>query len=267
MDVTIKDLELLVNDQNKSNYETLYQIIVNEFENALRDTDIKSLTDEKIKTMGTCGIYLSSIVELLHSIRDLMQKGLLESGGIVAAALWERALTLRKILIDPEKNSETHVKHIKAKKTPWTTWGMVEDVINDENRKKPKKDKDIEAKLFYLQYTFLCNIKHGNPFTISYLNRPDRSSVETLFKNRPNDSYSDKDLKTYIMLLAGDNALDALIDYTKLYRTTTKGVDAVRDFADQVRRLVPLNVPKIFITTPEEMGMEFWEHLVNIDKK
>lgn len=59
MDITVKDLELLVNDQNKLNYDTLYQLIINEFENALRDTDIKSLTEEKIKTMGTCGIYLS----------------------------------------------------------------------------------------------------------------------------------------------------------------------------------------------------------------
>lgn len=267
MDITVKDLELLVNDQNKLNYDTLYQLIINEFENALRDTDIKSLTEEKIKTMGTCGIYLSSIVELLYTTRDLMQKGFIESGGTVAATLWERTLTLRKILIDPQINSEIHVKHIKAKETPWRTWKMVEDVINDEHRKKPKKDKNTEAKLFYLQYTFLCNIKHGNPFTISYLNRPERSSVEALFKIKPNDSYNDKDLKTYIMLLVSDNALDALIDYTRLYRTTTINVDALRSFADQVRSTVPLNVPKIFLTTPEEMGKEFWEHLIKIDKR
>ncbi|HTA28316.1 MAG TPA: hypothetical protein VK809_11035 [Bacteroidia bacterium] len=136
MDLTVKDIELLANDQNKSNYETLYQLIVNEFENALRNTDIKTMTNEKMKTMGTCGIYLSSIVELLHTTRDLMQKGFIESGGTVAAALWERALTLREILIDPEKNSEIHVRHIKVKTTPWTIWGMVNDVIEDEHRKK-----------------------------------------------------------------------------------------------------------------------------------
>jgi hypothetical protein len=216
MNLTTKDLELLVNDQNKVLYNSMYDLIVNGFENALKFTDVSNLTEDRKKTMGTCGIYLSSLVELLHTQRDLLDKGYVESGAAIATACWERALTLRKIMIDPDVNAQIHTDHQKSKKTPWSVRQMVTDVLSHERKlNNITGRRPYEEENFYLQYTFLSSIKHGNPYTISYLNRPDYSSHKKLFQLKPNDSSQDKDLKIYIKMLAADNALDALIDYSK----------------------------------------------------
>lgn len=267
MNLTAGDLEALANQQNKPLFQTLYDLIETEVENVMVGTDVANMTQEKINTMGTCGVYFSSIRELLLSAKSLMDKGFIESGGVVAASLWERALTLRKILIDPEMNSQIHVDHQKAKTTPWSVFGMVQDIINYEDSITPKKDKVMELKMEYIQYTFLSSIKHGNPYTISYLNRVDRSSIESLFKVRPNDSLEDNDLKIYILFLVAEMVLEALTDYSRIYKTDSKSVIALRALADQIRISVKLQVPKIFITTPEEMGQAFWDHMVKLNSK
>lgn len=142
---------------------------------------------------------------------------------------------------------------------------MVNDVVEAEHIKKPKKDKEIEKQLFYLQYTFLSSIKHGNPYTISYLNWPDKSSIVALYEVKPNDSVQDRDLILHLKLLVADACLDALIDFSAQYRSQNKTVVAVRNLGDQMVGKIELNVPKKFITTPAEMGQDFWNLLVEID--
>ena len=267
MELKSEDLNFLMNQKNKMVYDTFYDLVCKEFSNVLKDMNFTELNELKIESLGTCAIYLSSMVELLHTVKALFEDGYIESAGTIAAALWERALTLRKILIDPKKNSQIHVEHSKAKKTPWSVWQMLNDVIDSEHKKKPKARKEIETKLFYLQYTFLSSIKHGNPYTISYLNRPDKSSNLALYQVKPNDSVADKDLKFYIKLLIADICLEALEDFTRAFRPTNQTVMAVRTFANELISKIPLNVPTIFITDPEEMGQEFWDHLVEIDRR
>lgn len=265
MDITSKDLQFLVDQENKKVYRTIYGLVVKEYENLLIGTRPLSDDDPKFKAMGSCGIYLSSLVELLHTTRDLIDKGFIESGGSVATSLWERALTLRKIMLDPIKNSQILVEHEKVKSTPWIIWNMVKEVTDREVKDKSKRE--ITAKLFYMQYTFLCSIKHGNPYTVSYLNRPDRSSERVLYKVKPNDSVDDIDLKIHILLLSMDIALDAIIDYSRIYRNQTEinGLAELRDFLTRVSKSIPLEVPKIFISSPEEMGKDFWEFLERLD--
>lgn len=267
MNITIKDLEFLVNDSNKVAYNSMYDLILGQFENALMFTDIASLTEEREKAMGTCGVYLSSLVELLNTLRDLMERGYIESAGSIATACWERALTLRKIMIDPVLNSQIHTDHKKAKKMPWTVKSMVCDVLEKELRINNTTDQHPFAeKSFYMQYTFLSSIKHGNPYTISHLNRPDYSSDEKLFKFKSNDSLEDKDLKIYIKMLVIDNALDALIDYSIEFRTRYDFLLDLRKQFNELTSSVELQVPSIMLTTPEEMTQEYWDYLIELDK-
>jgi len=267
MELTIKDLEQLVNDQNKIAYDSIYDVIVNQFEDLLRFTDVDNLTDERKKVLGTCGIYLSSMVELLHTLRGLMENGYIESGATVATACWERALTLRKIMIDPELNAQVHTDHQRTKKTPWSIYNMVRDVVENERKiKNIKIIRPFEVEKFYLQYTFLSSLKHGNPHTISYLYREDYSSDRKLFHLKSNDSYEDRDLKIYIKMLAVSNALDALIDYSKEFRSNYNFlIDLGRQLNALVSR-VELKVPPVIYSTPEEMGQEYWDHLVELEK-
>ena len=268
MNLTIKDLELLANEQNKTVYYSMYDIVLAQFVDALRFTDITNLTEERQKILGTCGIYLSSLVELLHTLRELIDKGHIESGGAVATACWERALTLRKILIDPELNAQIHTDHQKAKKTPWSIYNMVCDVLaNERDKKSIGFKRPYEEQIFYLQYTFLSSIKHGNPYTISYLYRPGYSSDEKLFRFKSNDSFEDKDLRIYIKMVVIDNALDALIDYSNEFRTDHKFLKDLRAQFDGIINEVELHVPSVFLTTPEEMGQDYWDHLLELERR
>jgi hypothetical protein len=267
MEITKGDLEILTNEQNKLAYDAIYDLILKEFENAVAFTDLEGMTQAKKKTLGTCGIYISSLVELLSNTRDLLDKGFIESAGIVATSAWERALILRKILINPTVNSQVHIEHELVKKMPWSIWDSVKDVIEHEHSKQAKKDKKREAQITYLQYTFLSSIKHGNPYTISYLNRNDRSSTQKLFVNKSNDSYADKDLKLFIKSLVSDNALDALIDYSHKFRTNSKSLESLRELMNQIISKVKLDIPIVFITNPKEMGQDFWDYLIKLNEE
>lgn len=268
MNITVKDLELLVNDKNKPVYNSMYDIILSQFEDALRYIDIANLDEERQKVLGTCGIYLSSIVEQLHSLRHLMDKGYIESAGSIATACWERILTLRKILIEPIRNAQIHTDHALTKKTPWTIYKMVCDVLENERRRKNITTKrPFEEQNFYMQYTLLSSIKHGNPYTISYLYRPDYSSDEKLFRLKANDSLEDKDLKIYIKMLIIDNALDALLDYSREFRSKYSFLEDLRQQFDELIGSVELQVPSIMLTTPEEMGQDYWDYLIELEKR
>lgn len=267
MNITIKDLELLVNDSNKVAYSSMYDIIVGQFESALQFTDVASMTEERQNAMGTCGVYINSIVELLNTLRDLMEKGYIESAGSIATACWERTITLRKIMIDPIVNSQTHTDHKESKRTPWTVKSMVSDILKHEHKiNNIPNQRPFEEKNFYMQYTLLSSIKHGNPFTISYLNRPGYSSNDKLFIFKSNDSFEDKDLKIYIKMLVIDNALDALIDYSKEFRTKYDFLIDLRQQFNQLLSSVELQVPPIMLTTPEEATQEYLDYLTELDK-
>lgn len=265
MGLTIKDLQRVADQENKKVYKTIYNMVEQAFNRVPYGLDLP-LDNERLKVLGTCGIYLRSITELLHTINELLHKGFIESAGSITTVLWERAITFRKILLDPTKNAQIHTEHEQAKKTPWPILAMVKDVTKKHST-NPDKLKD-EIKLFYLQYTFLSAIKHGNPYTISYLNRPGRTiSDENIFSVQGNDCLEDEDLKLYLLLLAMDNALDALIEFTAEFRddASLTEVKEIRRFLNKIQANIPLNVPKTMITSPEEMGQEFWDFLLTID--
>jgi hypothetical protein len=265
MELTTLDLQKLVDDKNKENYKTVYLLVEQQFQH-IYDGLIIPQDIERSKVMGTCGIYLRSIAEMLHTIREVQEQGFIESAGIIATAVWERAITLQKILLDPQQNAQIHTDHQKAKETPWRMSDMVKDIVARRTTDAIKANNHY--KIFYLQYTFLSAIKHGNPYTITHLNRPGRSPKEqNIFSVQGNDSFEDRDLRLYIMLLSMGNSLDALVEFTDEFcdKSAFKRVKEVRRFLDKVVAHIPLEVAAIFITTPEEMGQDFWKLLQEID--
>lgn len=265
MSLSNNDIQALITEKNKEIYQTLFNLVMKEYESILK----RWIPDEcKIKSLGTCGVYLSSITELLYTTNDLLNKGYIESAGCTAAALWERFITLRMILISPEENSQIHVEHELLKKTPWNVGQMVTAVIENEHKEFPKKRKDIENKLFYLQYSFFCAIKHGNPHTISYLNRPERNPNVKLFVIKPNKSYEDRDIRYYFLLLLTEMALDTLLDFCKFY-SNQMNINAVQElirFASEISKSVQLDIPKIIRASSSEYDKEFWRLLQEFDK-
>jgi hypothetical protein len=90
MGLTAKDLQKLVDRQNKKAYKTIYSLVQQKFE-GIYDGLILPHDGELLKVFGTCCIYLRSIAEMLHTIKELQEQGFVESAGTVATALWERA--------------------------------------------------------------------------------------------------------------------------------------------------------------------------------
>src|SRR5690242_9114746 len=117
MELSTQGLQKLVDRENKKAYKTVYSLVQQQVEDVHHGL-LLPLDDDRQKVLGTCGIYLRSIAEMLHTIKKLLEEGFVESAGIMATALWERAITLRKILLAPQENSQIHTEHEKGKKTP-----------------------------------------------------------------------------------------------------------------------------------------------------
>jgi hypothetical protein len=270
MDLKISDLGLLVNQQNKEIINSLYDLVLTEFQLLPRGLHVGHFGNETSKkTLGTCAIYLSSLCELLHTTKKLLNNGFIESAGTVATSAWERTITLRMILTNPDDYSNILTEHVKAKKTPWDINQMLIEIVKKEHPYYTSEKMNEEVDLMYLQYTLLCTIKHGNPYTLSYLNRPDRSSVLELFAIKPNDCLEDQDLKLYLKFLVLDTALDTLVDFFDMYGTREKK-NQLNDFRKHVTTIimaVDLDVPKIFIASPNEYKPEQWKHFGDIDER
>jgi hypothetical protein len=219
--------------------------------------------------LGTSGIYLNSIYEYLHSVEYLLNQGFIESAGSVATSLWERSITLQYILTNPIILSKEHANHKIIKKTPWSIKQMVNGIVNFE-KLNTSRNKNIEKELLYFQYTFLCAIKHGNPYTLFYLNRLDKNcKSDNVIGIRPNYSIDDIDLKNYILLLSMTTALDSLIKFSEYYCIQSKVKELQmmnREFSEIIIKNIPMKLPKIINGTLEEFSNELIEYMRKIIK-
>jgi len=218
-------------------------------------------------SLGTSIIYLNSIFEHLHSIEMLMDKGLIESAGSIATSLWERSITLQYILTNPTILSKEHSEHKFLRKTPWNIKHMINCIIDNEHTNFVK-NKKIEKETFYFQYTYLCAIKHGNPYTLSYLNRLSKSNEDdNIIGLKPNFSPEDTDLKKYILLLSITTALDALYNFSRIYCTYEKTNELKlmkSEYENIIVNNIPLKVPQIIYGSLNEFSDDFIEHAKEI---
>jgi hypothetical protein len=251
----------------QENINSIFVAIKNEFEEIVKY--IKQEDLDKL-SLGTAGIYLNSIFEHLYSTEHLLKLGLIESAASIATSLWERSITLQYIMTNPIALSKEHSTHKAMKKTPWGIKHMVKSIINFEN-KNTKRDKNIEIELLYFQYTYSCAIKHGNPYTLSYLNRfeKDKNNKKSIGL-RQNFSSEDIDLKYFILLLILMTSLDALIKFSEYYCIQEKMENLKKinfEFTKIIINKIKLNVPQIINGTFQEFDIDFIEHIKKLNIK
>jgi hypothetical protein len=245
--------------------ENLVWIIKTEFKTIsgyLKKTEIDKLS------LGMSGMYLNSILELLYSTKLLLKNGFLESAGAVATSLWERSIAIQYILTDPIILSRENASHNFMKKMPWNVKKMICGIVDNEKIAE-NRDRDIEIELLYFQYSFLCAIKHGNPYTLSYLNRHEKNTE----KKKPigvtsNISADDEDIKSYILLLCSSTSLDALVRFSQHYCNVEKikSLKKVQKEIEIMIKEIPLKLPPFIRTNLSEIDNSLLKHLRKIFK-
>lgn len=221
-------------------------------------------------SLGTSGIYLNSIFELLFSLEILLDKGLIESAGAVGTSLWERSITLQYFLTDPIELTQMYTSHRKVKQTPWNIKQMVNGIIDSE-KLSSHRNPEIEKDLLYIQYTYLCAIKHGNPFTLSYLNRLEKNGKESnVIGLNPNFTEQDEDIKNWILLVSITTAFEGLLKFAQQFGNQDKINELLkmnRDLKKTIIYDIDLKVPQIILASAEEFREEFWNYLEDLKKQ
>lgn len=215
--------------------------------------------------LGTCLILLKSLYNHLTSLELLIEKCYIESSGAIATSLWEKSITLQYLLLDPNNRIELYSKHDTFKKTPWTIKNMVTDIVKNEPLPKGKKIED-SIDLLYLQYSYLCAIKHGNPYTVTYLNRVQEG--ENFFEPSPRILPIDKDILGLLYLYSVTTLFEALRDFSRTFCSS----DIYENLKLIDRKItadlssIGLKIPTIIMTSVKDFRPEFWDLLVELDK-
>ena len=239
----------------------IYSVVITEYASTIRNVNKSS---DKL-FLGTSLILLKSLHNHLTSLNVLFERCYIESSGAVATSLWEKSITLQYLLLDLTNRIPVYSKHGTFKRTPWAIKTMVTDIVNHEPLPKGKKVED-SIDLLYLQYSYLCAIKHGNPYTISYLNRVQEG--ESFFEPTPSISIEDKDIIGLLYLYSSTTVFDAIRDFSKAFcspefHDRLKLLD--RKITSAVTKL-NLKVPTIIMTSIKDFRAEFWDVLEELNK-
>ncbi|SUX46347.1 hypothetical protein [Chryseobacterium indoltheticum] len=203
----------------------------------------------------------NSVYELFNSTFLLLNGKYLESGGTILSSLWERNLTLEYIYLDFEIRKSAYQNHSKLKKSPWKIFQMVKEITDFQNH--PTLSDNLKFDLYYIQYTILCAIKHGNPHTFSYLNREENHSVIGL---KIFDESVDEDLITFLKIQALTIVIEFISNYYSFSKNDkkTKFINLIDiDFKNFVK-VLDLNVPRIINADENEYEEETWNYFDNL---
>lgn len=199
----------------------------------------------------------NSVYELFNSTFLLLDEKFLESGGTILSSLWERNLTLEYIYLDFEIRKLAYQNHNKLKKSPWKIFQMVKEITDLQNH--PTLSDNLKFNLYYIQYTYLCAIKHGNPHTFNYLNREENHSVIGL---KIFDESVDEDLIAFLKIQALTIMIEFISNYYSFSKNEkkTKFINLIEiDFINFVKFL-DLNVPRIINVDENEYDEETWNY-------
>ena len=240
--------------------DNIIWIIVSEYKTIT--SYLKKTAVDKL-SLGMSGMYLNSILEHLYSLNILIKQGFIESAGAVATSLWERSINLQYILTDPINLSKENASHNYMRKNPWNIKKMVKGIVENENLSEDR-NKDIEIELLYFQYTFFCAIKHGNPYTLAYLNRLEKNyKKKSVIGVKPNISIDDEDLKIYILMLSSTTALDALLKFSQHYCKQEKIIwlNKMYKEIENMIKDIPIKLPNIIKSNITEFDDCFLKHI------
>lgn len=175
---------------------------------------IKSINIESDRLqLGSCLILLKSIYNCYTSIEKLLEYNYIESMGSVASSLWEKSVTIQFLVINIEEKIFRYSQHQSFRQTPWSIKKMVTEIVNNEVTVVERKKFNVD--LMYFQYSYLCAIKHGNPYTVSKLNS--YSKNENFFYPEPRKDPEDYNILKYIYMLTSSSMIDSLIAFNKKF--------------------------------------------------
>lgn len=245
-----------------SEIHEMYGVVIAEYASTISAVDKSS---DRLH-LGTCLILLKSLYNHLTSLNLLFEKCYIESSGAVATSLWEKSITLQYLLLDLSNRIPIYSTHGTFKKSPWTIKTVVTDIVNHEKLPAGKKIED-SIDMLYLQYSYLCAIKHGNPYTVTYLNRV--QDGDNFFEPTPNIAVEDKDIIGLLYLYSVTTVFDAIRDFSKVFCSAEiyerlKLID--RKIASVVTNL-DLKVPTIIMTSVKDFRPEFWDVLEELTNK
>ena len=216
--------------------------------------------------LGTCLILLKSLYNHLTSLNLLFERCYIESSGAVATSLWEKSITLQYLLLDLNTRIPIYSTHETFKKSPWTIKTMVTDIVNNERLPADKKMED-SIDMLYLQYSYLCAIKHGNPYTVTYLNRV--QSGKSFFDPTPHIAIEDKDIIGLLYLYSVTTVFDAILDFSKVFCSIEvhERLKLIDKRITSVVTKLDLKVPKIITASIKDFRPEFWDVLEDLSNK
>lgn len=138
---------------------------------------------------------------------------------------------------------------------------MVKEITALHNH--PTLSDNLKFNLYYMQYTFLCAIKHGNPFTFNYLNREENHSVIGL---KYFDKSKDEDLITYLKVLTLNVIFEFLSNYYSFIKDEKKieFINKVDKAFNNFTRKLDLDVPQIINADQGEYDEETWNFFDNL---
>lgn len=216
--------------------------------------------------LGVCLQILKSVYTHLLSLKLLLENCYLESAGAVATSLWEKSILLQYISIDPIQRVNIYVNHETIRKLPWNVKEMVKGIVDTEKVPRGKTMADM-VDLFYIQYSYLCCIKHGNPYTLSYINR--HIEDENFFEPKPLISNSDKDIAGFLFLVANNSLIETLNSFAKNLCSQEQYLHLKHLLIEITNATLNINLelPQILKTSVADFRPEFWDYLVDLDKR
>jgi hypothetical protein len=241
----------------------LRDLVIKDYANTIKSVQ---KTSDKLG-LGTSILLLKSMFNHLTSLEPLLKRCSIESSGAVATSLWEKSIMLQFLLFEPQTRFKVYSEHDTFKKLPWSIKYMVDDIVKREPLSKHKNSQD-NIDLQYLQYSYLCAIKHGNPYTLSYLNR--LTNNEDFFEPKSQINIEDKDILGWIYLNSITNFFDAIREFSKVFGSEEQ-FEKLRQLDKEISfkyiTKIQLKIPQIISTSPKDFRKEFWKYLMDLDEK
>lgn len=252
MNQTLKELYPLIAE--------LDELLLEEYPNTIRSIN---QTADKLE-LGTGSLLLKSIYNHHSSLKILLEGHFLESAGSVLTSLWEKSIMVQYLVLDLTERVHKYSSHQTFKKLPWSVKTMVEGISRSE-KIGPDKKMQNHIDLFYMQYSFLCAIKHGNPYTLTRINRV--SDNEDFFEPNPRLNEKEQDTLGYLWLLSITTFFDALQAYARALCTKSQflKLDLInKKITYDYMPKIMLDVPQIIQPSTDDFSVEFWDLLENL---
>ena len=198
------DRTFLSDEENKNAEDNAQRLaeIIDIFYSIVR---LAALTPKALKesddrlAIGIFGMFLKTILADLRSVHILISVGYPFSAATVASSLWEKSVMGRFILKSPTNRIQAYLEHPTKKRLPWNMKTILQELVVENDPTTKAKAVD----LYYVQYTYLCSLKHPQAETISKASdfHFDESRTMELIPGKPHDSRGVNFLSCRISLL------------------------------------------------------------------